>query len=283
MREDGVMAVGEHECRKIELAINNRPSDPVDQNPCPFPGRRPRGKASARRSARELKRLSRDILPGVHRLQYALALRAHVCVGVATENEPQWPLAALRRALAAHDIDEEFHRASGVAALVSRDCREARHARFAHSVVRRNVSVDCRGVCVYALCAERSGGDDEDAYAKWLQFGRVRLADGVYCGFRCGIEAGGLRKQEALVIAGGVGEVCVLTEASARHADREPRMTTVPERRSRMCGRTAFVTFSTPNKFVWNWVSAASDLSRWSAGQSSRSSEETLGNCLTRR
>ena len=50
------------------------------------------------------------------------------------------------------------------------------------------------------------------------------------------------------------------TETSARHADREPRMTTVPERRSRMCGRTAFVTLSTPKRFVWNCVSAAREL-----------------------
>ena len=37
-------------------------------------------------------------------------------------------------------------------------------------------------------------------------------------------------------------------------------MTTVPERRSRMCGRTAFVTLSTPNRLVWNWVRAAREL-----------------------
>ena len=37
-------------------------------------------------------------------------------------------------------------------------------------------------------------------------------------------------------------------------------MTTVPERRSRMCGRTALVTFKTPKRFVWNWVSAAREL-----------------------
>ena len=34
-------------------------------------------------------------------------------------------------------------------------------------------------------------------------------------------------------------------------------MTTVPERRSRMWGRTALVTLRTPKRLVWNCVSAA--------------------------
>lgn len=58
------------------------------------------------------------------------------------------------------------------------------------------------------------------------------------------------------------------TETSGRQADLEPMMTTVPERRSRMCGRTALVTFRTPKTLVWNWVSAARDLIGGNAGMS---------------
>ena len=75
---------------------------------------------------------------------------------------------------------------------------------------------------------------------------------------------------ESVVGFAGGEEEARRTEASGRHAEREPRMTTVPERRSRMWGRTALVTLRTPKRLVWNCVSAAIALiRRWGECQRS--------------